>query len=158
MKDIVQEISFVTKHEKNLMFRSEREIKHAVLHDELITIFEGEELIGFVVVKSLQKDIVEIGCLYVFPQFRGQGKGKELMQKALKKAAGKTILIRTKEKKLKELFESWGLKKVSLKRNWYVAYIYLKDRLLHPIKFSTFLKSVNGGSCVFFGLNNQYFS
>lgn len=153
-EELIQIISLATKHEPNLIFKSTNEIKKAVTKGWIIILepnildvqAKSAKLKGFVIVTPLTKNLVEVGSLYVLPEYRRQGNGKLLIQKALIACGNRHILIRTKEKGLKAMLEKKGFTRVSLKKSWQLGLIYLWSRLSHPKKWLYLIKTFKSKS------------
>lgn len=148
MKNLVKQISKITYTDENLIFRPEEEVKACLLNGELVLQLEQGKLIGFVICKQLAGGYLELGSLYVMEEARGKGVAKKLIEKVLRSAQGKKILLRTKNSYLKQYFKEKGFVPVKLKTNPLLAGIYLYDRFSNLQKFNNFIKTVNKKSCV----------
>jgi GNAT superfamily N-acetyltransferase len=147
-------ISNITKNEPNLMYRTKDEILSSLNSNSITIKYDNKDnLQGFIINKKLKQGFTEIGSLYVLPEYRKNGIGKELLYEAISKFDHNKIIVRTKDKSLKQILKSKDFTPVSLKYNWTISFVYLWDRIKNPYRFFNFLKTVGKKSCVFIKIN-----
>lgn len=146
----LDEISIITKHDQNLIYRNHEELSKAYLENGLVLKFLNFQLVGFIMCKKITNDIYELASLYVKPEFRGKGIAKELIAEALARFEGRNVIARTSNKAIKLTLKAHNFQPVSLKRNLRFSFIYLKDRLENGGKFLSFLRTLNKKNCLFF--------
>jgi GNAT superfamily N-acetyltransferase len=111
---LINEISKVTYDELTLSARSAEEVRFSYEKGWHYLCFDSKngELIGWIEIFQLSKDWWGLFSLYVYPKYRNQKLGLELLGKALEATKNFKVYGATSNSSLKELLIKYGCSKV----------------------------------------------
>ena len=76
---IVEKIYQAIGKEPNLSWRTQKEITRRIRKNQLYIAFIGEEMVGFIFLRPLGRDLGEINGLYVWPDYRQIGLANKIL-------------------------------------------------------------------------------
>lgn len=141
-------ISQETKKERNMTYRLPSEIRRSIGKGYFLLSFEENELTGWIERTPIWKNWSGLFCLYVYPQYRGNRIGSQLLETATEKEKEKIIWAATLNPQVAKKLTSLGYTETPLKKHPPIFILnLLKERylslglvynfphLIHPYRF-----------------------